>query len=367
MDFFNNNNENNTNKKSENNTTVNIKNILVNQYLFSKSIYQDYLIYCLKIPLYKRFVDIYQGFFDSKNKTDTKVVVIFQEHMKKIQQFNPSEINQEAIEILSHSNCARYISKLIQIVIYLNNRIFLITSNSDIEFYNKELPNSLMFFKTLLTQVSDFFYRDPFIFCQDKVNGKKLNCANHALESIEICIKHTISILGFEEEIMDKFLKEIKHVDKIIFENNKNENTKQFMEKTEEKNTNKQNNDSDKHDEPDEPDEPDESNESDENEVNDEESESESESGKSSESKKWDKNEKYDEDDNAEFFINEDEEDSSEETLNLDKEEKQKKTPKKNTSPKFEKNKNILPSKLNKTAERSLPQELALITYKTKK
>ena len=173
----------------------------------TKVIYEKKLTHCLKIPVYKYFSDIYAECFDDKIKTDVKAVVVFQEKLKELKDYEPTQINAEAVKILSHaSNCSVYITKLIEAVLTTNNRCQLLAVKCEDHFYKKQIPNSLLFFKTLLSQVSDLMYRDPFLFCKDKANSKVLKCINETLDLIQTCIENTISVLGFDEEHLDKYI-----------------------------------------------------------------------------------------------------------------------------------------------------------------
>ena len=188
------------------------------QYEMAKTVYDSYLVQCLKIPIYKRFCEIYKETFDDKNKTDAKVVVLFQEKMKNIKNLGADEINSEAIAILGHSSCAKYISKLIEVSIYSTNRMFLFTTDAPWSEFDKPLPNSLIFFKTLLSSLGDLFFRDPFIFCRDKTNSKMLKCASETVHLIELVIKDTINVLGFSEDTLDIHLANLKNIHKQLQE-----------------------------------------------------------------------------------------------------------------------------------------------------
>ncbi len=209
-----------TDTKQEASVSLLTKNFGVMQYYsYTKGIFEQYLINCLKIPIYKRFVDIYRSCFDDKIRTDTKAVVIFQKKMGEFKTMSDAEINQEGVEVLSYSSCASYIHKLIEAVLTTNNRLLIIGSNAD---PNPEgVPNALRFFRTIMTSLGELFFMDPFIFCADKCNGKQLKCTNQTIQMIDMCIRETIYVLSFAEEALDPYLKTLKNIQKII---NKEEN-----------------------------------------------------------------------------------------------------------------------------------------------
>jgi len=184
----------------------------------TKTIYENKLIVCLKIPVYKYFYNIYKDCFDEekKIKKDSQAVVVFQELLTKMRVYSPEDINEQAVKILSHAaNCSLYIAKLIDAVLTSNNRCQLLSIDADEKYYSKQIPNSLLFFKTLITQLSEMFILDPFMFCEDKPNNKVLKCINETIQLIQTCIENTISVLSFDDEHLDEYINFVNnmHVD----------------------------------------------------------------------------------------------------------------------------------------------------------
>lgn len=174
----------------------------------TKTIYEDKLAHCLKIPIYKYFHSVYNDCFDDKViKKDSDAVVVFQEKLMEIRNYQPNQVNEQAVKILSYaSNCSVYIAKVIDAVLTSNNRCQLLSIDAEERYYMKQIPNSLLFFKTLLSQMADVFVIDPFIFCKDTGNTKILKCINETLNLINTCIYNTISVLSFDDEHLDEYI-----------------------------------------------------------------------------------------------------------------------------------------------------------------
>lgn len=167
--------------------------------------FEDMLVNALKIPLCIRFRDIYEELWGDGYNTDVKVLVLFQQKMKKMRDLTDAQINEEANVVLKDIHF-EHIKKLIRLCLEVNYKSLLLGTEVPYNFYTRDMPNAMQFLKVLLKNISDTFGRDPFLFCKKQPNGNKLQCVNQMLTIVETSIRNTINELSTPEDVMDYYL-----------------------------------------------------------------------------------------------------------------------------------------------------------------
>ena len=193
-------------------STLNQKLEYIKYFTSSKTIFEKHLVHCLQVPIYKYLANTYNELFDKQNNTDAKVIVLFQQHMQELKELSPGAVNATVKDILQHCKCAKYISKLIDVILTVNNKILLLGTEVPSELYEKPSPNALLFFRNLFVNIGDNFYRDPFIFIKNQANGSKLQCNDYILRIIEKCIIETVQSMLFFPDMLDYYLETLNNI-----------------------------------------------------------------------------------------------------------------------------------------------------------